>query len=68
MTGDALEQNYTVGHDNFLSTMLPAHRDPSPNVSRINASESQICLYFRCHRQAGIHGTLCLHKNSSPII
>lgn len=23
MTGNALEQNYTVGHDNFLSTMLP---------------------------------------------
>ena len=32
MTGNALEQNYTVGHDNFLSTMLPAHRDPSPTL------------------------------------
>ena len=50
MTGNALEQNYTVGHDNFLSTMLPAHRDPSPNVNRVNTSESQTCLYFRCHR------------------
>ena len=68
MTGNALGQNYMVGHDSFLSTMLPAHRDPSPNVNRVNASVSQICLYFRCHRQVGIHGTLCLHRNSSPVL